>query len=118
MILDPGKSALARSRHVGPHVIVVQVKSDVAIEVPVTVVTGVTFVFAPDLAGRFEIAPKRRYAIGGKYRREHPIPRPGTRMEQSVCVDDEPANVRLLQHFLDSIDIGAFRQPNSARLDP
>ena len=37
-------------------------------------------------------------------------------MQQAVRVDDEPADVRLLQNLFHAVDVGAFRQPDAARV--
>src|SRR6185436_12623086 len=49
-IFYSGKSAMVWRRQMRPHIIEFEIKPDVAIEVPITVVAGIAFVLAPDLA--------------------------------------------------------------------
>src|SRR5260221_2219343 len=115
MVLLTGERALSGARHVGFDVIVIQVKPDVPVEIAVMDVARIAFVFAPDLAGRFEVAAKGGDAIGGENGGEYPIARARPGVKQAVGVDDEPAEVRFLQRGLHSLDVGAFGQPDAAR---
>ena len=97
-------------------VIEIQVEADVAVEIAVTRVAGIAFVLAPDLPRGIEVAPERGDAVGREHRRERAVARTRTRVQHAVRVEDEPADVRLLQKCFDAGDVGAFRQPDAARV--
>src|SRR5258705_912208 len=96
MIFDSGKRAYARRGQVGSHVVVIQVEPDVPVEIPITRIPGVTFVFAPDLARRIQVAAERRDAIMGEDRRKYAVARARAAIEQPMRVDDEPPYAGLL----------------------
>ena len=113
IILDAGETAVFRRRQVRLHVIEIEVEADVAVKIAVTRVAGITFVLAPDLARRIEVAPERGDAVGRENRRERAVARARAGVQQAVRVEDEPADVRLLQKYFDALHVGAFRQPDA-----
>src|SRR5271165_6948958 len=74
--------------------------------------------FAPDLPRGIEVAPERTDAVGREHWRERAVARTRTRVQHAVCVEDEPADVRFLQKCFDAGGVGAFRQPDAARVAP
>src|ERR1035437_4972234 len=94
-------------------VVEIEVKADVAVEIAVTHIAGITFMFAPDLAGGIVVAPERGDAVGRVNRREGAKTRTRFGVQNSVRVEDEPADVRLLQKFFDARCVGTFRQPDA-----
>src|SRR5271154_3643376 len=90
-------------------VIQIKVEADVAVEIAVTRVARITFVLAPNLPRGIKVASERRDAIRRENRRERAVARTRTRVQDAVRVEDEPADVRLLQKFLDAGNVGAFR---------
>src|SRR5439155_14532893 len=51
VIFDAGKGSLALDWHVGLDVIVIEIESDIAVEVAIARIAGIAFILAPDLAG-------------------------------------------------------------------
>ena len=118
VILDPGERPHAVRRQMRAHVVEVQIEADVAVEVAVARVAGIALVFAPDLLRGIEIAPEGRDAVLREDGREHAVARARLRVQQAMRVHDEPADVRLLQHMLHAIHVGALGQPDAARVLP
>src|SRR5207248_2481545 len=116
MILDAGKTAMFGRRQIRPHVIEIEVEADVAVEIAITRVAGISFVPAPDLFGGIELATERGDAVRREDGREHAVARPRPRVQHTVRVRDEPADVRLLQNSFHAGGVGAFRQPDAARI--
>ena len=56
--------------------------------------------------------------LGVINRRKGAETRPRFRVQHAVRVEDEPADVRLLQKLFDPLHVGAFRQPDAARVAP
>src|SRR5262245_5725921 len=75
VILHPREAAHRRVREIGLHVIEVEVVTHVAVKVAISPVPGITFLFAPDLAGGIEVAPEGGDAIGREHRRIDAITR-------------------------------------------
>src|SRR5439155_6618669 len=89
MILDASETADLRRRQVWPHVIEVEVKADVAVEIAIARVARVAFVPAPDLFGGIEVASERGDAVWGEDRGEHAVTRTGPGVEHAVRVCDK-----------------------------
>jgi hypothetical protein len=96
------------------YVVVVEIEAAVSIEVPVFRVSRVAFFGAPNLLAGFDIAAKGSGAGGGKEGGEDAVS--GTRfgVEDSVSVDNEPADLGFLEIVFDSRKIGTFGEPNPA----
>src|SRR5664279_2461725 len=99
-------------------VVEIEVKADVAVEIAVTHIAGITFVLAPDLPRGIVVAPKRRDAVRGENRREGAVTRTRFGVQNSMRVEDEPADVRLLQKLFDARGVGTFRQPDAFGIAP
>ena len=118
VIFHAGEPAIFRRGHMRLDVIKIQVEPDVPVEIAVTRVAGVTFVFAPHLARGIKIAAESGNAIGRENRRERAEPRPRRGMEQTVRIENEPADVRLLQKLFHAFGVSAFGQPDAAGVAP
>ena len=116
MIFDAGKTAHLRRRQIAPNIIEVEVKPDVAIEIPVTRIARITLLPAPDLFGGLEVAAERGNALGCKNRRKHAVTRTRACVQDAVRIHDEPADVRLLQDTFHAFRVSAFRQPDAGRI--
>ena len=116
VILDAGEPARFRRRQVRFDVIEIEVEADVAVKIAVARVAGVAFVLAPDLPRGIVVAAKGGDAVGRENRRKGAVTRARPRVQHAVRVEDEPADVRLLQKRFDAVDVGAFRQPDAARV--
>ena len=101
---------------VGADVVMIEVEAAVSIEVPVFRVSRVPFLGAPNLLTGFDVPAEGRRAGGGKEGGEDAVS--GTRfgIEDAVSVDDEPADLGLLEIVFDSWKISAFGQPNTPRI--
>ena len=97
VIFDAGESALAVSRHVGLDIVVIEIESDIAVEVAIAKVTGIPFFLAPDLPGGIEVAPKGGEAVGREYGGKDAVTGARCGEQNSVRVGDEPANAGFLQ---------------------
>ena len=111
-----GKTTMLRRGQVRPHVFEVQVEADIAIEIPVVRVAWISFVATPHLFGRFEVAPKHCDPVGREHRRKDAIAGTGLGIQQAMGIQDTPPNVGFLQHLLHSDRIGAFGEPDTARI--
>ena len=118
VIFDAGEPAVVRRGQMRLDVIEIEVEADVAVEIAVARVAGITFVLAPDLPRGIEVAPERGDAVGREDRRERAVARTRLGVQNAVRVENEPADVRLLQKLLDAAGVGAFRQPDAARIAP
>ncbi len=116
VILQAGEPARFRRRQVRPDVIEIEVEADVAVKIAVARVAGVTLVLAPDLPGGIVVAAEGGDAVGRVNRREGAVTRARARVQHAVGVENEPADVGLLQKRLDAGGVGAFRQPDAARV--
>src|ERR1017187_3344086 len=116
IVLDASEAALARRGQVRLQVVQIEVEADVAVEVAVTRVARVAGVPAPNLAGGIRVAAKGGDAVGREDRGKRPVAWAWSRVQKAVRVGDEPAEVGLLQHILQALHIGAFRQPDAPRL--
>jgi hypothetical protein len=101
---------------VGSDVIVVEIEAAVSIEVPIFGVSGVAFLGAPNLLAGFDVATEGSGASGGKEGSEDAVSGTGFGVEDAVSVDDEPANLGLLEVVFDSRKICAFGEPDPSRI--
>ena len=95
-----------------------QLETDVAVKIPVRRVARITVLRAPHLPAGFPVARERRRSRRGEARRVDRPLGPGLAVHQAVRVEDEPAQVRLLEHLVDPRHVGAFRQPDARRVAP
>ena len=116
MIFDSGEPAKFWRWQMRFDVIEIQIETDVAVEIAILNVAGITFFAAPDLARGIEVATECSQTVRRKNRREYAVARTRFRVENSVRVDDEPADVRFLKKIFHAIDVSAFRQPDAARI--
>src|ERR1039458_2722179 len=117
-VFDAGEPTVVGRGQVRLDVVEIKVEADVAVEIAVARVAGITFVLAPDLPRGIEVAPKRGAAVRRVERRKGAVTRTRLRVQNAMRVEDEPADVGLLQKFLDAAGVGAFRQPDVARIAP
>src|SRR5690242_20693158 len=96
-----------------PHVIEIQIKTDVSIEIAITRVTGIAFVLAPDLPRGIVVATECGNSILRVNWRECAVTRTGSGVKNSVRFQNKPADVRFLQKRFHAIHVSAFRQPNA-----
>src|SRR4051812_13757282 len=73
VIFDAREGPLALDWHVGAHVVVIEVESDIAVEISVMKVAWITLFFAPDLPRRIQVASERRDAVGREHRRKDSV---------------------------------------------
>ena len=99
----------------GADVIEIEVEADVAIEIAVARVAGITLMFAPDLAGGIVVAAKGGHAPGCINRRVGAVARAGLGMQNAVRIENEPADIGLLQKIFHAAQVRAFGQPDAAR---
>src|ERR1043166_1026179 len=112
VIFHSGKLAHpARDR---PEMLQRKIEANVAIEFAISGVAGIAFVRAPDLAARIAVAGERRRAGAGVAGRVNRAMRLRGAKEQAVRVEDEPADVRLLQDGVEPRRISAFRKPKTS----
>src|ERR1700722_10498342 len=89
VIFDSGESTILRRWQMRFHIIKIQVEADVAVKITIARVAGITFVLAPDLARRIEIAPERGDSVRRENRRERSVARTWLGVQNAVCVEDE-----------------------------
>src|SRR5207248_2892846 len=90
----------------------IEVESDVPIEVAIPRITRITFLLAPDLSRRLMVAAEGGDAVRGENGSKRPVPRPRPRVQDTVCFQNKPADVCLLQKIFHTGDVRAFRQPD------
>jgi hypothetical protein len=92
---------------------VFEVESAVAVEIPIFSVAGIALLGTPHLFTRFDVPAEggrtRRGEDGGK----DTVGRTGFGINQSVGVDDEPADFGFLQMILQSGIVGTLREPDA-----
>ena len=97
-------------------ILVIEIEADVAIELPVNVVAGITFQGAPDLLGRLGVAPEAIDAAAGTLdRRVDAELRTRVGEDDAVRVGEEVADAAASQDVIDPFDIAALRQPDPLR---
>src|SRR5436189_5608126 len=97
-ILEAGETAMVGRGQVRLHIIESQIEADVAVEIEVARVAGITLGAAPDLARGFKVAYEGGDAVRGKDGREHSVTRTRFGMEQPMGVHRKPVEIRLLQN--------------------
>ena len=97
-------------------VVVVEIEAAVSIEVPVFGVSRVAFLGAPNLLAGFDVTTEGSGAGGGKEGSEDAVSGTGFGVENAVSIDDEPANLGLLEVVFDSWKICAFWEPDPPRI--
>src|SRR6266481_1140428 len=93
-----------------------KIETDVAIKFAVSGISRVPFVSIPDLATRIGVPGERRRSFRCITGRVNRAARQRFSREQTMCVDNEPADVGFLQNNLQTQSVSAFRQPESGRL--
>src|SRR5207247_11478576 len=116
VVFDAGETADVRRRQIRADVIKVQIETDVAVEIPVARVAGITLVPAPNLFGGIQVAAKSSDAVRREDRRKHAEARTRVGVQHAVRVRDEPADVRLLHNIFHTGGVSAFGQPDAARI--
>ena len=111
MVFDAGETASAGRGQVWFHIIEIKIEPDVAVEIAVARVPGIAFVPAPDLPGGLRVAAKSGDAAGREEGRKSGVMRLRLRVQDSVRVGDEPADICLLQDAIQAFAVSAFRQP-------
>ena len=97
IIFESSKLAKAVGLDVGADVVVLQIEAAIAVEIAVLGVPRVTFFGAPDLFTGFDIAPERGGACGGEDGGEDAVGGAGFGMEETVGIEDEPADFGFLE---------------------
>src|SRR5687767_16004118 len=101
MVLDAGETALPWNRQIRLDVVIVEIKSNIPVEIAVTRVARVALVLAPNLFGRIEVASKSRQALRGKDGGKNAVARARPAMEQPMRLHEEPAQVGFLERLVD-----------------
>src|SRR6266704_3714577 len=98
------------------HIVKIEIETNVAVELAVTRVARIASLPAPDLSGRIGVATERGEAGRRDERSKNSEPRLRTRVQNSMGVNNEPADVGLLQNRFHPLRVSAFRQPDTARV--
>ena len=69
-------------------IIKIQIKTDVSVKITVPAVAGITFLAAPNLFGRLQVASKNSEATRGQNGREHAVAWRRIGMQQAMCFGD------------------------------
>src|SRR4051812_18712998 len=96
VVLDSGEASHATDWHVWLHIIVVQIVANIPVEIPITAVTRIALMLAPDLLGRLQVPPEDGNPVRGVNRRKYSIARTWAPMQKPVCIHQAPANVCFL----------------------
>src|SRR5207302_6894105 len=97
-------------------VIVIEIETDVAVEIAIEVIARVAFNGAPDLLGGFRIASQDgNIAPGAKNRGVDAEFGPRLRVEHCMGVAEKVANAGAAQQFIDALDVAALGEPDSLR---
>jgi len=113
-VLHAREAADAVGMDVRLDVVELEVEPDIAVEITVVVVAGVTFLRTPHLFRRLDVAPERGDARRREDRRVNPETRPRMAEHDAVRVHDEPADFGLMEKLLDAWHVGALGQPEPA----
>src|SRR6266568_3785808 len=97
-------------------IVKIEIETNVAVELAVTRVARIASLPAPDLRGRIGVATERGEAGRRDERSKNSKPRLRTRVQNSMGVNNEPADVGLLQNRFHPLRVSAFRQPDAARV--
>jgi hypothetical protein len=114
VVFDACEAAMVGGGEVRCDVIEIQVESDVTIEVAIARIAGVTFVSAPDLTCGFEVAAEGGDAVWGEDGCEDAVAGARRGVEEAVGIEDEPAEVGLLEGEFEAIGVGTFGEPDAA----
>src|SRR5205085_9781920 len=93
------------------------IEAYVAIKFAVRRIARITFFRAPDLPARIAIASERSWTGRRVTRRIDRALRLRISKEQTVRIQNEPANVRFLQNRIDPRRVSAFGQPKTVWTD-
>src|SRR5207249_12042077 len=116
VVLDAGETADVRRRQIRSDVIKVQIETDVAVEIAVARVAGITLVPAPNLFGGIQVAAESSDAVRREDRRKHAEARTRVGVQHAVRVRDEPADVRLLHNIFHTAGVTAIGKLDAARV--
>ena len=116
MVFDTGESPDAIGMNVRFDVIEIQIKTNVPVKVPVVHVAGITFLRAPDLFRRFNIASECSHAIRRKNRRVHSVSWARMGKHDAMRIGDKPPDAGFREKVFDTRSIRAFWQPNPFRV--
>ncbi len=112
MIFKAGEFSSSAGLDVGADVVVIEIEADVPIKVPVFGVSRIALLGAPNLLAGFNVPTERSGACGGKEGGEYAVSGTGFGVKDAVSIDDEPANLGLLEMVFDPGNIGAFGKPD------
>src|ERR1700758_2073163 len=113
VILDASELSVAVLWQERAQVIQVEVEANISIEIPISRVSGIAFLGAPDLFAGFSVSAKNRWAGLSKAGSVDCIPRTRRTEHQAVSVQNKPSQFCRLQHLVQALMVGAFRQPDS-----
>jgi len=82
---------------IGADIVVFEIEAAISVEIAVLGVAGVTFFGAPDLFTGFDIATESGGACGGEDGGKDAVGGAGFGMEESVGIEDEPADFCFLE---------------------
>ena len=116
VIFQPREAPHAVRRQEVAEVFRREIEADVAVEIAIGRVARVALLRAPDLPAGVPVAPKRRRTRRGESGRVDRVTRPRIPKHDPVRIDHEPAQVRLREHPVEAGGVGAFRQPDAARV--
>src|SRR5688572_23175145 len=94
---------------------IVGVVAQVAVELAVVDVSGISLFARPDLLGAFGIARERGHAAGAEDGPERTVARARRTERDAVRIDEEKVDARFAEVFVDAGCVGALRQPDAAR---
>ena len=114
VILDAGVRAVPVGMDVRADVLEWQVEPDVAIEVAVVPVAGVTVAGAPHLPGGLGITAECCHAGPAIERRVGPVHGGAVGQQDAMGIDEEIPDRGLAQQLVDSGNVAAFREPHSS----
>src|SRR5207244_7813758 len=113
MVFDTRIDADTIGVNVGPDIIEFEVVSNIAIELAVIVVAGITISRAPYLAGRVRVPPERRNSGRTINRRVDAISRTFVRACDSVRFQDSEPDSFLVEKSIQPREVPALRQPET-----
>src|SRR5262249_46849300 len=116
VILDAQQRTNAALMQVGLEIFVIEVETNVAVEVAVVVIAGVALDGAPDLLGGFGVAGQDGdVGFGAEDGGVDAVLGARLGEQNAVGVGEEVANAGVAQLLIDAIDVAALRQPDAAR---
>src|ERR1700757_5119609 len=99
VIFDASELSVAVFWQERAQVIQVEVEANISIEIPISRVSGIAFLGAPDLFAGFSVSAKNRWAGLSKTGSIDRIPRPGRPEHETVSVKNKPPQFCRLQHL-------------------